>query len=168
MYLNHAVIISELERIRNEELNIEKISCRQRQYSEILETISEQKKKAEDTFRLRKAAYDEMAEKVRTMAEVINEQPADSLRRTKEAIETVIRLTNEEAKISSSLKETEEKLNGVLKKESEISVLHMEAEKRLEDTAALYQRMKESNEQWAKDARANLAVGRSCPVCGIS
>jgi exonuclease SbcC len=26
--------------------------------------------------------------------------------------------------------------------------------------------MKESNEQWAKDARANLAVGRSCPVCG--
>lgn len=166
MYLNHAVIISELERIRNEELNIEKISCRQRQYSEILETISEQKKKAEDTFRLRKAAYDEMAEKVRTMAEVINEQPADSLRRTKEAIETVIRLTNEEAKISSSLKETEEKLNGVLKKESEISVLHMEAEKRLEDTAALYQRMKESNEQWAKDARANLAVGRSCPVCG--
>ena len=166
MYLNHAVIISELERIRNEEINIEKISCRQRQYSEILETISEQKKKAEDTFRLRKAAYDEMAEKVRTMAEVINEQPADSLRRTKEAIETVIRLTNEEAKISSSLKETEEKLNGVLKKESEISVLHMEAEKRLEDTAALYQRMKESNEQWAKDARANLAVGRSCPVCG--
>lgn len=166
MYLNHAVIISELERIRNEELNIEKISCRQRQYSEILETISEQKKKAEDTFRLRKAAYDEMAEKVRTMTEVINEQPADSLRRTKEAIETVIRLTNEEAKISSSLKETEEKLNGVLKKESEISVFHMEAEKRLEDTAALYQRMKESNEQWAKDARANLAVGRSCPVCG--
>lgn len=166
MYLNHAVIISELERIRNEELNIEKISCRQRQYSEILETISEQKKKAEDTFRLRKAAYDEMAEKVRTMTEVINEQPADSLRRTKEAIETVIRLTNEEAKFSCSLKETEDKLNGVLKKETEISVFHMEAEKRLEDTAALYQRMKESNEQWAKDARANLAVGRSCPVCG--
>ena len=26
--------------------------------------------------------------------------------------------------------------------------------------------MKESNEQWAKDARANLAVGSSCPVCG--
>ena len=166
MYLTHAVIISELERIGNEELNIEKISCRQRQYTEILETISEQKKKAEDTFRLRKAAYDEMAEKVRTMTEAINEQPADTLRRTKEAIETIIRLTNEEAKISGSLKETEEKLNGVIRKETEISAFHMEAEKRLEDTAALYERMKESNEQWAKDARANLAVGRSCPVCG--
>lgn len=166
MYLNHAVIISELERIGNEEVNIEKISCRQRQYTEILESISEQKKKAEDTFRLRKAAYDEMAEKVRTMTEAINEQPADTLRRTKEAVETIIRLTNEEAKISSSLKETEEKLNGVIRKETEISAFHMEAEKRLEDTAALYERMKESNEQWAKDARANLAVGRSCPVCG--
>jgi exonuclease SbcC len=166
MYLNHAVIISELERIGNEELNIEKISCRQRQYTGILETISEQKKKAEDTFRLRKAAYDEMAEKVRTMTEAINEQPAETLRRTKEAIETIIRLTNEEAKISGSLKETEEKLNGVIRKETEISAFHMEAEKRLEDTAALYERMKESNEQWAKDARANLAVGRSCPVCG--
>ena len=166
MYLNHAVIISELERIGNEELNIEKISCRQRQYTEILETISEQKKKAEDTFRLRKAAYDEMAEKVRTMTEAINEQPAETLRRTKEAIETIIRLTNEEAKISGSLKETEDKLNGVIRKETEISAFHMEAEKRLEDTAALYERMKESNEQWAKDARANLAVGRSCPVCG--
>ena len=166
MYLTHAVIISELERIGNEELNIEKISCRQRQYTEILETISEQKKKAEDTFRLRKAAYDEMAEKVRTMTEAINEQPAETLRRTKEAIETIIRLTNEEAKISGSLKETEEKLNGVIRKETEISAFHMEAEKRLEDTAALYERMKESNEQWAKDARANLAVGRSCPVCG--
>ena len=166
MYLNHAVIISELERIGNEELNIEKITFRQRECSRILERITEQREKAEDTFRLKKTAYDEMAEKVRTMTAAINEQPADSLRTTKEAIETVTRLTNQEVKISDSLKETEEKLSVVLKKETEISVLHMEAEKRLEDTTSLYEKMKESNEQWAKDARANLAVGSSCPVCG--
>lgn len=166
MYGNHAVIISELDRITNEEINIGNIYTRIRQHTKALENISESKKKAEETFGLRKASYDDMAEKVKRMTDAINEMPAESLRRTKEAIETVTRLTTEEAKISGSLKETESKLSEVLKKEAAASAHHKEAEKRLEDTTALYERMKESNEQWAKDARANLAVGSSCPVCG--
>ena len=166
MYGNYAVIISELDRITNEEINIERISTRIRQYTEALEAISEEKRKAEETFGLRKASYDEMAGKVRAMTDAINGMPADSLRRTKEAIETVIRLTAEVAKISGSLQETEAKLSELQKKEAEVSETHKQTEKRLEETTALYERMKESNEQWAKDARANLAVGRSCPVCG--
>ena len=166
MYGNHSLIISELNRITTEEGNIGTISEKITLHTEALKTISEEKKKDEERFRLRKAAYEEMAEKVRRITEAINEMPADSLRRTKEAIETVIRLTNEEAKISTSLKETESKLSVILKKEAEISACHTEAEKKLKDTTALYERMKESNEQWAKDARANLTVGGNCPVCG--
>lgn len=40
------------------------------------------------------------------------------------------------------------------------------AEASWKETKELYDRMRECNSQWAKDARAGLRVGDDCPVCG--
>ena len=51
-------------------------------------------------------------------------------------------------------------------KEGALSAAYDASQKHFEAVDALYGRMKETNEQWAKDARASLQVGDLCPVCG--
>lgn len=60
-------------------------------------------------------------------------------------------------------------IRALLQKDEEHTILRAEDERvqaMFRETSQLYERVKESNTQWAKDARAGLTVGGECPVCG--
>lgn len=90
----------------------------------------------------------------------------DKMRALKELLEKIETLQENAAKLTASVSETEGKIGVCRAREKELSYAWEASRKHFEATDLLYGRMKETDEQWARNARAALRVGDICPVCG--
>ena len=90
------------------------------------------------------------------------------LRKEKEAIEEYFRLENS---LAESKKEIKECQKAIAENEAEQEIISEDKDIKhqlWEEAQELYDKVKESNSNWAKEARAGLKVGDTCPVCGQS
>lgn len=90
----------------------------------------------------------------------------DALRKEKEAIEAVTRLKETEEKADKAVNAAAAKLNELSGLSEDLKNAFTAADELWRSTEEIYESLKESNEQWARDARAGLKPGGKCPVCG--
>ena len=88
------------------------------------------------------------------------------LRNLKLAIESITRSAEELKKKEADINDIESALSSLYETQLGLQRNYESTVLLLVETEGLYNKMKESNEKWAKEARSALQVGSSCPVCG--
>ncbi|MGM9736058.1 MAG: AAA family ATPase [Candidatus Cryptobacteroides sp.] len=112
------------------------------------------------------AACKDVREKIQdtsTRREAIGEA---KMRMAKEILDRIAFLEENVTALTASATQAARDAADSKAKEGTLSAASDAAQKHYDATRELYDRMKETNEQWAKDARASLRVGDICPVCG--
>lgn len=166
MYLNSTVIIENLKGIINDRTRLDYLRQEKSELTSSHELRNKElRQRLVEEADIVKACYDQ-EEKVRVLAHKKSELNPERLRRQKDDIEAISRLKENAKKNADELETLEDKL-GIEKKAIESTRKETEnAVTSYMEISVIHDRLKESNEQWAKDARASLSVGEGCPVCG--
>ena len=109
------------------------------------------------------AVYKECLDNLSAEKERMDEQKLKSLKALLEKLGTLKNLSDKlSEQIASNEKELERLNTGLKGKQASFQA----ALDVFNSNKAIYEKMKDANSQWAKDARAGLKVGDACPVCG--
>lgn len=166
MYAKSVLLVSQLKGISADQSTVSEIEKEIRQYRTAVLSIEKDISEIRNEINLREEEVHEVEAAIAGIREELAALDPDELRRRKSAIETMARLTADMAEKENACIAAEDEKNRC---QSQNDALVREAEetsRMFEATSLMYSKMKESNEQWAKDARAGLQVGCECPVCG--
>lgn len=166
MYARSVLLVSQLKGISADQASVVENDKEIRQYRASVQAMEKDISAITNEMGLKEGEIHKVEADIAGIREQLAAMDPDELRRRKSAIETMARLTADMAEKEKACVAAEDEKN---RHHAETETLAREAEeasRMFEATSLIYSRVKESNEQWAKDARAGLLVGSECPVCG--
>lgn len=180
MFEQSQTIITDLKAVLASQ---KRIADYEKQISELtLQQPAKEKERSEKENALDKSCKENLAkqQEIDLQNSRLEAMNRSSLQEKKDALETVrenltkaqsaLMVWAEKQAALDTAKESENALNDKLQncenRHAELKSEFDRAKKAYEDIRTLYDKQKEAVEDWAKEARARLAVGDSCPVCG--
>lgn len=166
MYAEVALVSARLKEISKGRTVVEDIKTSLEALVKEMEGIDARKKAVEEEVQSCQSACKDQETKVAAIRKSSEDLKPEWLLERKSAIENIKRLKSEFGQKETMLAEVTANLHEAETNAVQFEKTCLDAERRYDEISELYDRVKESNEQWAKDARAGLQVGGSCPVCG--
>lgn len=166
MYARSVLLVSQLKGISADQSAVSDLDKEIGQYRTTVLSIEKEIADIRNEISLREGEIHKAEADVAGIREELAAMDPDGLRRRKSALETMARLKADMAEKEEACMAAGDERNRYQSKNDALAREAEETSRILEATALIYSRMKESNEQWAKDARAGLQVGCECPVCG--
>lgn len=166
MYSNVSSAVSHLEKIEFCESAIMRLRNINAALEESLAVYMQEKEKAAGKVRSDEDKHKEQESRIASLKDERCKINHEGLKTRRKNLEVIRQLSEQEERLAATLKSTQESLAIEQSKQDGLKADMEEATSRYNQTLKLYDKLKESNEQWAKDARASLVPGESCPVCG--
>jgi len=168
IYQSHELTERWLMDIISNDDRIKTIEYKMTQASLKLAECEEQSKGKAIELKQKEEELERIKEDIRKLTEKGSGIDSSELRKEKKAVEEYFRLEDALTELNKEIKEFQEKIAENEKEQEKLSKEKEEKQKQWEDAQVLYDKVKESNSNWAKEARAGLKVGSCCPVCGQS
>lgn len=166
MYAECQLIVAELERIQADEVRVKAYEEEVRQETSTMQLLQHDMDRMVAELELKQRQCLSKEKETAALKDDLSAMHPEMLRKAKATVEHVLRLTTELQNKDALARQTEADLKTVSARSEGLREEAEAAGRKLDEVTSLYDRMKECNAQWAKDARASLMVGEACPVCG--
>ena len=166
MYSECQLIAAELDRISADEEGLKKTEENIRIEAAAMLVLQQDIERMTAELKEKQKACQTKEMEVAGLRKELSAMQPERLRQTKAAVEQIMRLSGELKTKDALVRQAEADLEAVTVRSGGLRDEAEAADRKLKEITVLYDRMKECNEQWAKDARASLMVGETCPVCG--
>lgn len=166
MYAESQLAVAELDRISSDEERLKTLEDDIRREASAMNALRKDLDRLSAELEMKQMMCQSKEKETVGLRDELSAMQPERLRQAKAAVEQVMRLSAELQQKDFLVMQAEADLSAVTGGSDGLREAAEAAGVKLDEMMALYDRMKECNSQWAKDARASLAVGEACPVCG--